>query len=64
MITLIRTAVEQVSGSSPPLRLRPFREQRTGRSGVGLFRGKVVIATKFGFAYDENGEQVGLSIRF
>jgi aryl-alcohol dehydrogenase-like predicted oxidoreductase len=27
-----------------------------------LFRGKVVIATKFGFAYDENGEQVGLSI--
>ena len=29
-----------------------------------LFRGKVVMATKFGFAYDGNGEQVGLSIRF
>jgi hypothetical protein len=25
--------------------------------------GKVVIATKFGSAYDENGEQAGLSIR-
>jgi hypothetical protein len=28
-----------------------------------LFRGKVVIATKFGFAYDENSDQAGLSIR-
>jgi hypothetical protein len=26
-----------------------------------LVRGKVVIATKFGFAYNENGEQAGSS---
>jgi hypothetical protein len=29
-----------------------------------LFRTKVVIATKVGFAYDENGDHAGLSIFF
>ena len=42
--------------------LRAVHERRTGRRGAAPFRDQVVIATKFGFKF-ENGKQAGLDSR-
>ena len=43
--------------------VRPVRERGTRRRGPRPVRDQVVIATKFGFRFDAEGRQVGLSSR-
>jgi aryl-alcohol dehydrogenase-like predicted oxidoreductase len=41
----------------------PFINEELVGEALAPFRGQVVIATKFGFQFDENGKQTGLSSR-
>jgi aryl-alcohol dehydrogenase-like predicted oxidoreductase len=64
MIKLIRTAVERgVTFFDTADVYGPFVNEELVGEALAPFRGEVAIATKFGFAFDENGKQVGLSSR-
>lgn len=64
MINLIRTAVERgVTFFDTAEVYGPFVNEELVGEALAPFRGEVAIATKFGFAFDENGKRVGLSSR-
>src|SRR6202040_2784690 len=65
MISLIRTAVERgVTFFDTAEVYGPFTNEELVGEALAPFRGKVVIATKFGFKIDPNtGKQVGLDSR-
>ena len=63
-IALIRSAVERgVTFFDTAEAYGPFANEELVGEAVGPFRGKVVIATKFGFKFDANGKQAGLDSR-
>jgi aryl-alcohol dehydrogenase-like predicted oxidoreductase len=63
-IALIRAAVERgVTFFDTAQVYGPFVNEEVVGEALEPFRGKVVIATKFGFEFDANGKQVGLSSR-
>jgi aryl-alcohol dehydrogenase-like predicted oxidoreductase len=59
MITLIRAAVERGFTSIDAAEVHPLCTE-SWSVRCWLFRGKVVIATKFGLPYGENGDQGGV----
>jgi aryl-alcohol dehydrogenase-like predicted oxidoreductase len=62
MITLLREAVEQgITFFDTAEVYGPFTNEDLVGEALTPFRGKVVIATKFGFAYDANGAQTGIN---
>ena len=62
MISLIRSAVEQgVTFFDTAEVYGPFINEELVGEALAPFRGEVVIATKFGFAIDDDGKFVGLS---
>ncbi|WP_144119139.1 aldo/keto reductase [Catellatospora sichuanensis] len=64
MISLIRTAVERgVTFFDTAEVYGPFVNEELVGEALAPFRGEVVIATKFGFAFDDDGRQTGLSSR-
>ena len=64
MIKLIRTAAERgVTFFDTAEVYGPFVNEELVGEALAPFRGEVAIATKFGFAFDGNGKQVGLSSR-
>jgi aryl-alcohol dehydrogenase-like predicted oxidoreductase len=64
MISLIRTAVERgVTFFDTAEVYGPFVNEALVGEALFPFRGDVVIATKFGFRFDSEGRQVGLSSR-
>jgi aryl-alcohol dehydrogenase-like predicted oxidoreductase len=63
MIDLLRTASTAVSRSSTPLRSTAVRQRRARRRGPRARPGRGRHRTKFGFAFDEQGRQTGLSSR-
>ncbi|GAA1378913.1 aldo/keto reductase [Catellatospora chokoriensis] len=64
MIALIRTAVERgVTFFDTAEVYGPFVNEELVGEALAPFRGEVVIATKFGFAFDAEGRQTGLSSR-
>ncbi len=64
MITLIRSAVDRgVTFFDTAEVYGPFINEQLVGEALAPFRGEVVIATKFGFAFDETGNQTGLSSR-
>lgn len=64
MISLIRTAVERgVTFFDTAEAYGPFTNEELVGEALAPFRGHVVIATKFGFAFGHNGEQVGMDSR-
>jgi aryl-alcohol dehydrogenase-like predicted oxidoreductase len=64
MISLIRTAVERgVTFFDTAEVYGPFVNEELVGEALLPFRGDVVIATKFGFRFDSEGRQVGLSSR-
>ena len=64
MISLIRTAVDRgVTFFDTAEVYGPFVNEELVGDALEPFRGEVVIATKFGFDFDAQGEQVGLSSR-
>jgi aryl-alcohol dehydrogenase-like predicted oxidoreductase len=64
MISLIRTAVERgVTFFDTAEVYGPFVNEELVGEALFPFRGDVVIATKFGFRFDSEGRQVGLSSR-
>src|SRR5471030_3288919 len=64
MIKLIRTAVDQgVSFFDTAEAYGPFTNEELVGEALAPFRGRVVIATKFGFKFGPKGEQVGLDSR-
>jgi aryl-alcohol dehydrogenase-like predicted oxidoreductase len=64
MIALIRSAVEKgVTFFDTAEVYGPFTNENLVGEALEPFRGKVVIATKFGFKFDENGKQSGLCSR-
>ncbi|MDP9463307.1 MAG: aldo/keto reductase, partial [Actinomycetota bacterium] len=64
MILLIRTAVDRgVTFFDTAQVYGPFINEELVGEALSPFRGQVVIATKFGFQFDENGKQSGLSSR-
>lgn len=63
-IALIRTAVERgVTFFDTAQVYGPFVNEEVVGEALAPFRGKVVIATKFGFEFDADGKQRGLSSR-
>src|SRR5918992_1808386 len=63
-IALIRAAVERgVTFFDTAEVYGPFVNEEIVGEALGPFRGEVVIATKFGFAFDDQGRQTGLSSR-
>ncbi len=61
-IALIRAAVERgVNFFDTAQVYGPFRNEEVVGEALAPFRGQVVIATKFGFAFDADGKQTGLS---
>jgi aryl-alcohol dehydrogenase-like predicted oxidoreductase len=63
-IALIRAAVERgVTFFDTAEVYGPFVNEQLVGEALEPFRGQVVIATKFGFAFDPNGRQTGLSSR-
>jgi aryl-alcohol dehydrogenase-like predicted oxidoreductase len=63
-IALLRTAVERgVTFSDTAEVYGPFVNEELVGEALEPFRGQVVIATKFGFAFDADGRQTGLSSR-
>ncbi|HEV7571352.1 MAG TPA: aldo/keto reductase [Thermoanaerobaculia bacterium] len=63
-IALIRAAVERgVTFFDTAQVYGPFVNEEVVGEALEPFRGQVVIATKFGFEFDANGKQVGLSSR-
>src|SRR5437867_6947697 len=64
MITLIRAAVERgVTFFDTAEVYGPFVNEELVGEALAPFRDQVVIATKFGFQFDQEGRQVGLSSR-
>src|SRR5678810_1314772 len=64
MISLIRTAVERgVTFFDTAEVYGPFVNEELVGEALAPFRDQVVIATKFGFRFDAEGRQVGLSSR-
>ena len=64
MIALIRAAVERgVTFFDTAEVYGPFVNEELVGEALRPVRDQVVIATKFGFAFDENGKQTGLSSR-
>jgi aryl-alcohol dehydrogenase-like predicted oxidoreductase len=64
MIGLIRAAVERgVTFFDTAQVYGPYVNEEVVGEALAPFRGKVVIATKFGFEFDANGKQIGLSSR-
>ncbi|MBE1581973.1 aldo/keto reductase [Nonomuraea angiospora] len=64
MIALIREAVERgVTFFDTAEVYGPFRNERLVGEALAPVREQVVIATKFGFAFDAEGRQAGLSSR-
>src|SRR6266498_1048640 len=63
-IALIRSAVERgVTFFDTAQVYGPFTNEELVGEALAPFRGQVVIATKFGFDFDANGKQRGLSSR-
>jgi aryl-alcohol dehydrogenase-like predicted oxidoreductase len=63
-IALLRTAVEHgVTFFDTAEVYGPFVNEELVGEALEPFRGQVVIATKFGFAFDADGRQTGLSSR-
>ncbi len=64
MISLVRSAVERgITFFDTAEVYGPFVNSELVGEALAPFRGHVVIATKFGFAFDSDGRQVGLSSR-
>ena len=64
MISLVRTAVDRgVTFFDTAQVYGPFINEELVGEALAPFRGQVVIATKFGFQFDEDGKQSGLSSR-
>ena len=62
MIALIRAAVDRgVTFFDTAEVYGPFVNEELVGEALAPLRDQVVIATKFGFAYDENGRSAGLS---
>jgi len=63
-IALIRAAVERgVTFFDTAQVYGPFLNEEVVGEALEPFRGRVVIATKFGFEFDAEGKQIGLSSR-
>ena len=63
-IALIRAAVERgVTFFDTAQVYGPYTNEALVGEALAPFRGEVVIATKFGFAFDADGKQTGLSSR-
>ncbi|MCM2313657.1 MAG: aldo/keto reductase [Thermoanaerobaculia bacterium] len=63
-IALIRAAVERgVTFFDTAQVYGPYVNEEVVGEALAPFRGKVVIATKFGFEFDANGKQIGLCSR-
>src|SRR5918994_440669 len=64
MIALLRTAVDRgVTFFDTAEVYGPFVNEELVGEALATVRDQVVIATKFGFAFDEQGGQTGLSSR-
>jgi aryl-alcohol dehydrogenase-like predicted oxidoreductase len=64
MIALIRTAVERgVTFFDTAQVYGPFTNEELVGEALAPFRDQVVIATKFGFQFDDAGKSIGLSSR-
>jgi aryl-alcohol dehydrogenase-like predicted oxidoreductase len=64
MIALIRAAVEKgVTFFDTAEAYGPFTNEELVGEALAPFRGRVVIATKFGFKFDPNGKQTGQDSR-
>jgi aryl-alcohol dehydrogenase-like predicted oxidoreductase len=64
MISLIRTAVERgITFFDTAEAYGPFANEELVGEALAPFRGQVVIATKFGFKFGPNGEQLGVDSR-
>jgi aryl-alcohol dehydrogenase-like predicted oxidoreductase len=64
MIALIRAAVERgVTFFDTAEVYGPFINEELVGEALAPFKGKVVIATKFGFGFDRDGKQTGLDSR-
>lgn len=64
MIALIRSAVERgITFFDTAEVYGPFTNEELVGEALAPFRDQVVIATKFGFEFDRNGQQVGLNSR-
>lgn len=64
MIALIRSAVERgVTFFDTAEAYGPFTNEELVGEALAPFRGHVVFATKFGFKFGPNGEQVGMDSR-
>src|ERR1041384_3728170 len=64
MISLIHAAVERgVTFFDTAEAYGPFTNEELVGEALAPFRGRVVIATKFGFKIDANGKQAGLDSR-
>jgi aryl-alcohol dehydrogenase-like predicted oxidoreductase len=62
MISLIRTAVERgVTFFDTAEVYGPFENEELVGEALAPYRDQVVIATKFGFRFDQDGRQLGLS---
>ena len=63
-ISLIRAGIERgVTFFDTAEAYGPFTNEELVGEALAPFRGKVVIATKFGFKFDPNGKQAGLDSR-
>src|SRR6476469_8749613 len=64
MIAFLRTAVERgVTFFDTAEVYGPYQNEELVGEALGPVREDVVIATKFGFAFDENGKQAGVTSR-
>jgi aryl-alcohol dehydrogenase-like predicted oxidoreductase len=64
MISLLRAAVDRgITFFDTAEVYGPFTNEELVGEALSPLRGQVVIATKFGFEFDANGKQVGLSSR-
>ena len=64
MITFLRAAVERgVTFFDTAEVYGPFHNEELVGEALEPFRDQVVLATKFGFAFDENGKQTGVTSR-
>jgi len=64
MISLIRSAVERgITFFDTAEAYGPFTNEELVGEALAPFRGRVVIATKFGFKFGPEGEQIGLDSR-
>src|SRR5215470_14946132 len=64
MISLIRAAVDRgVTFFDTAQVYGPFTNEALVGEAIAPIRDRVVIATKFGFAFDDHGKQLGLNSR-